>query len=75
MTIDLIVNFIIISTLFITFGLMSVIEGMKALRKYWDDKSKLDKELTKVKRSLWINVFVFIGLVMLHLFMADVPIW
>ena len=75
MTIDLIVNLIIISTLFITFGLMSVIEGMKALRKYWDDKSKLDKELTKVKRSLWINVFVFIGLVMLHLFMADVPIW
>ncbi|QGH72003.1 hypothetical protein N1M2_140 [Klebsiella phage N1M2] len=75
MTIDLIVNFIIISTLFITFGLMSVIEGMKALRKYWDDKSKLDKELTKVKRSLWINVFVFIGLVMLHLFIADVPIW
>lgn len=75
MTIDLIINLIIISTLFITFGLMSVIEGMKALRKYWDDKSKLDKELTKVKRSLWINVFVFIGLVMLHLFMAGVPIW
>lgn len=75
MTIDLIFNLIIISTLFITFGLMTVVEGMKALRKYWDNKPKLDKELTKVKRSLWINVFVFIGLVMLHLFMADVPIW
>lgn len=75
MTIDLIVNLIIISTLFIIFGLMDVTEGMKVLRKYWDDKPKLDKELTKVKRSLWINVFVFIGLVMFHLIMKGVPIW
>ncbi|UQT03268.1 hypothetical protein YUBABA_00620 [Serratia phage vB_SmaM-Yubaba] len=52
----LIINIIIISTLFIMFGLMNIIEGQRVLRLYWDNKPKLEKEIKKVKQSLWVNL-------------------
>lgn len=71
----LIINIIIISTLFIMFGLMNVIEGQKVLRLYWDNKPKLEKEIKKVKQSLWVNVITYAGVIILHLYTSDALTW
>ncbi|UQT02772.1 hypothetical protein SUREIYA_01770 [Serratia phage vB_SmaM-Sureiya] len=71
----LIINIIIISTLFIMFGLMNIIEGQKVLRLYWDNKPKLEKEIKKVKQSLWVNVITYAGVIILHLYTSDALTW
>lgn len=71
----LIINIIIISTLFIMFGLMNIIEGQRVLRLYWDNKPKLEKEIKKVKQSLWVNVITYAGVIILHLYTSDALSW
>lgn len=71
----LIINIIIISTLFIMFGLMNIIEGQKVLRLYWDNKPKLEKEIKKVKQSLWVNVITYAGVIILHLYTSNALSW
>lgn len=71
----LIINIIIISALFIIFGLMNIVEGMKVLRLHWDNKLKLEKELKKVKQALWINLFTYAAVIIMHLYVSDALSW
>lgn len=71
----LIINIIIISTLFVIFGLMNIVEGMKVLRLHWDNKPKLEKGLKSVKQSLWINLFTYAAVILMHLYTSDALSW